>query len=148
MTTESKQDARPGATVLVGAAVGGLIAVVALAGVGYVIDGRPAGLGAFVGGLVALAIFTFGTVTVHVVSGVLPAVSLLMALLTYALQLVLLLVALTALDRAGLVGETLARGWLAAGIIAATFAWMAAQVWRATHLRLPAFETGRTGGEA
>lgn len=140
MTTESKQDTRPGVTVLVGAALGAVTIVVVLSVVGLVTDGSSAAWGAAVGGGIALAIFGLGTAVVHAVAGLMPAASLMVALLTYTLQLTLMAVLVIGLDRSGTLGETLARGWFAAAILATTFAWLTTQIWQATHLRLPAYD--------
>ena len=50
MTTESKQDTRTGASVLLGAGVAGGCAVVVLAIVAWLVDGAPGVTGALVGG--------------------------------------------------------------------------------------------------
>ena len=69
-----------------------------------------------------------------------PRASLLVALLTYVLQLLVLAICIAAIDRAGIDQGTLARGWFAAGVIAVTLLWMAGQLVAATRQRIPAWD--------
>ena len=141
MTTEHQQAPRgSGAIVLLGAAVvtlllGGLAAVV-----GGLVDGRPAALGALVGTFVTVAVFALGSTVVNVVAWVLPAASLLVALLTYSLQLLLMVVVLTSVDRGGLLDDTLRRGWLGGAVIGGTFVWILAQIVLVTRRRIPVYD--------
>lgn len=143
MTTESKQDTpqvhRTGVSPLLGGAAAGAAAVVVLTGSGAVLDGSPGAVGALVGGGLTLAVFVLGISVVSAAAKVLPAASLLVALLTYTLQLVVLLVVAAAVERAGLAGDELSRGWFAAGVIAVTLLWLAGQVVGATRQRIPAY---------
>ncbi|PKH42714.1 hypothetical protein CXG46_05455 [Nocardioides alpinus] len=104
-------------------------------------DGRAAVVGASTGGVLTLAVFALGIAVVGVVARLMPAASLLVALMTYALQLLVLALCITAIDRAGVGAETLSRGWFAAGVIAVTLLWMVGQLVAATRQRIPAFET-------
>ena len=73
-----------------------------------------------------------------------------MALLTYALQLMVMALVLVALETSGVAGDQLARGWLSAGVIAITLMWMAVQIWLFTKLRIPLYDLSRAhtpGGE-
>lgn len=140
MTTESTQDTRRGGSPLLGASVAGAAAVVVLVVAGAVLDGSPGGVGALVGGGLTLAVFVLGISLVTVAARVLPAASLLVALLTYTLQLLVLALAVVFLNRAGLAGDELSRGWFAAGVIAVTVLWLLGQVLAATRQRIPAFE--------
>ena len=45
-----------------------------------------------------------------------------------------------AIDGAGIGGDTLARGWFAAGVIAVTLLWMAGQLVAATRQRIPVYD--------
>jgi hypothetical protein len=140
MTTESMQVTRRGASPLLGAGVAGALAVVVLAVVGGVVDGAPGVTGALVGGGLTLAVFALGVGLVDVAARVLPAASLMVALLTYTLQLLVLAIAGVVLDRSGLAGDEVSRGWFAAGVIAVTVLWLLGQVVAATRQRIPAFE--------
>jgi hypothetical protein len=44
------------------------------------------------------------------------------------------------LDRSGLAGDEVSRGWFAAGVIAVTLLWLLGQVVAATRQRITAFE--------
>lgn len=140
MTTESKQDTRPGVTVLLGAAIAAAVVVVVLAAVAAITGGADAAVAAGVGGGIALAIFFFGTAALHLVAGVMPTMSLLFAMLTYTLQVALMTLLMVGINQSGVFATSLTRGWLAAGVILTTITWMGAQIWQATHLRLPAYD--------
>lgn len=141
MTTETKQGSRSrGSTVLVGAA----LATVLLGALGTLaaglVDGRPAAQGTLVGAAVVVGIFGLGSFVVNQVAALMPALALLVALMTYTLQVLLLAVLFLGLSGSGLLDRTLDRGWLAATIIAGTFVWLAAQLVLTTRLRIPAYD--------
>lgn len=141
MTTESKPGTRTGATPLLGAVAAGAVAVLALVVAASLTDGRAAVVGAASGGVLTLVVFALGIAVVGAVARLMPAASLLVALMTYALQLLVLALCITAIDRAGVGAESLARGWFAAGVIAVTLLWMAGQLVAATRQRIPVYET-------
>lgn len=141
MTTESKPGTRAGLSPLLGALGSGAVAVVVLVVAGALTDGRPAVVGAATGGLLTLAVFALGIAVVGMVARLLPSASLLVALLTYALQLLVLALCVAAIERAGVTGATLSRTWFAAGVIAVTLLWVVGQVVAATRQRIPAYET-------
>ncbi len=107
------------ATILVGAA---------LAVTGALLEGVPAAAGAGVGVLMVLVFFGLGAVVLDVVAGVAPALSLLVALLTYTLQVVLVGLVFVGLTRSGLLDSELSADWLGGTVIAGTLTWLAAQV--------------------
>ena len=141
MTTESMHRTRSGSSPRLGALGSGAVAVVVLAVAAVLLDGRPAVVGAVVGGLVTLAVFGFGTALVSLVARLVPAASLLVALLTYTLQLLVLALVVAGLERADLDAATLSRGWFAAGVIAVTALWLVGQVVAATRQRIPVYES-------
>lgn len=104
------------------------------------LSGRAAVAGAAVGGVMVLVFFTFGAVVVSMAARVAPATALLVAMVTYTLQVLLVAVASLALVRSGLLDSDLDRGWLAAGVIGATFAWMAGQILSTLRAPIPAWE--------
>ncbi len=150
MTTESKQDTPRGASPLLGAATAGLVLVVLLVLLAGLVDGGAGALGAAAGGGLALAVFATGTVVVQTVAQVMPTASLLVALMTYTLQVVLMGAVAVALSRSGLVGDELSRGWFAGAVIGVTVAWMVVQVWLVGRQRIPVYDLstgGQPGGE-
>jgi ATP synthase protein I len=144
MTTESKQDTRQvhpaGVSPLLGASVAGAVTVIALSVVAALVDGGRGLAGAAAGGVLTLVVFVLGIGLVNLAARVLPAASLLVALLTYTLQLLVLALAVVALERSGVAGEDLSRGWFAASVIAVTVLWLLGQVVAATKQRIPAFD--------
>jgi hypothetical protein len=148
MTTESKPGTRTGLSPLLGAVGSGVVAVLVLVVGAALVDGRPGATGAAVGGVLTLVVLASGIVVVGVVARLLPAASLLVALMTYALQLLVLALVVVAIDRAGVDGDTMSRGWFAAGVIAVTMLWLVGQVVAATRQRIPAYDGAVTGGAA
>ncbi len=88
-----------------------------------------------------LVVFALGISVVGLVARVMPSASLLVALMTYALQLLVLALCVVAIDQAGLTDDTLSRGWFAAAVIAVTLLWMLGQLVTATRQRIPAYDT-------
>lgn len=141
MTTESKPGTRTGLSPLLGAVGAGAVAVLVLVVAAAVTDGRPAVVGAAAGGVLTLVVFASGIVVVGLVARLMPGASLLVALMTYALQLLVLALCITAIDQAGVGAETLSRGWFASGVIAVTMLWMLGQLVAATRQRIPVYDT-------
>ena len=95
--------------------------------------GSSAAYGVLVGAVAVVVVFSFGMAVTHAAAALSPAMSLLVALLTYLLQLVLLVVVLTSLERSGLLGATLDREWIGGTIIVGTLVWSWALVRAATR---------------
>lgn len=133
---------RSGGALVAGAAGFTFLVGGAITALGFLTSTPAAGWGALVGSAVAGFFFAFGTVTVHLVASVMPQAALLVALLTYTLQVVLVLLVFLALHKAGLIGHELDREWLAAGVIGATAAWLVGQLVLFVRARIPLFEVG------
>lgn len=133
----------PAAPRVLAAAVSCVVVTVLLtAGAGALLDGRSAAAGGLVGGGMAAAFFLFGSATVAAATRLAPQVALVVAMSTYLLQVVAVLAVFAALTSAGLVGDTLAAGWLAAGVIAATVVWTVAQMVFTARARIPLYDLG------
>ncbi|MCX6400127.1 MAG: hypothetical protein NTX33_09380 [Propionibacteriales bacterium] len=141
MTTETRTPSVLMRAALVAVAAGAVLVVVAA-----LASGSPAAWGAVVGTVIAVGIFAFGAFTVDAVARLLPAASLMFALLTYTFQVAAMALAFVAVNRAGLLDDELDRNWLGAAIIVGAFVWMAAQIRLATTARIPAFQTPSEGG--
>lgn len=140
MTTESKPGTRNGLSPLVGAMVSGLVAVIALVVAAATAGDRAAVVGAATGGVVTLSVFALGIAVVDLVARLMPAASLLVALMTYTLQLLALALVVTVLERSGLAGAELSRGWFAAAVVVVTLLWLAGQLVAATRQRIPVYD--------
>lgn len=140
MTTESTPGPPTGVSPLLGAVAAGAVAVGVLVVAAAVVDGSAAVVGAASGGVLTLVVFALGIAVVGAVARLMPSASLLVALMTYALQLLVLALCITALDRAGVGPETLARGWFAAAVIAVTLLWMLGQFVAVTRQRIPVYQ--------
>lgn len=140
MTTESTKHSRPGLSPLVGALATGAAAVVVLGLAAALVEGRAAVVGVVGGGVLTLSVLAAGVAVVAAVARLMPSASLLVALTTYALQLVTLAFCVAAIERAGLADEDLSRGWFGAAVIAVTLLWVAGQLVFATRQRLPLYD--------
>ena len=119
---------RPGGTGIAPAALVTLLLTAVGATVAGLTGGSEAAYGVLVGAAAVVAVFSLGMALTHAAAALSPALSLLVALLTYLLQLVLLVVVLTSLERSGLLGPTLHRGWIGGTIIVGTLVWSAALI--------------------
>lgn len=124
-----------GVGVLAGVAAGAVVVVL-----GGLLEGGPGVLGALVGVGVTLLVLATGFVVVDLVAGATPSLSLLVAMLTYTLQIVVLGVLLVALRRADDLARTLEPAWFAGGVIAVALAWTACLVVHATRARVPVYD--------
>jgi ATP synthase protein I len=86
--------------------------------------------------------FAAGAIVLDVVATLAPAASLLIALLTYTLKVVLIGLVFVGLSRSGLLEDSIDARWLGGTVIAGTLAWLAAQVVASTRVRIPVYELG------
>lgn len=145
MTTETPRSrTTPRGAELVGAGLAALAATVLVALLALLLTGGeervPSAVGAMAGGSIALVFFLAGSMLVNLVATVQPELTMLVALLTYTLEVVLLLVVFLALDRNQVFATQGQRGWVVAGLLACTVAWTVGHVRATTRLRIPAFE--------
>ena len=118
----------PGVRTAVAVTLGGGLAAAAVAGV---VAGRPQVLGALVGAALVCGFFLLGTLNTTLAAAYAPRASLVVALLTYLVQVVGLWLVLLGITRAGLTEGTLDARWLAGAVIVGTLAWTGALVVRA-----------------
>ncbi|MCB0907224.1 MAG: hypothetical protein KDB63_08925 [Nocardioidaceae bacterium] len=141
MTTETlRHTPNPGLRVLLGAAWTGLVAGGVVVLVAALTGPAPALWGALVGAGMALGTFAGGSLVVDLVAGRMPAASLLVAVLTYTLEVVLLGLVFWQLDTSGTLGDSLSGGWLGAAVIAVTIGWLVGQIVLTARARIPAFD--------
>ena len=134
-----------GARLLVRSAASTAVLGLLGAAVAALVDGGAAASGVLVGVGLVLVVLVGGSLMVDAVAGVLPVASLMVALLTFTLQVVLVLLLLAALDSSGLLEDVLDRGWLGGGVIGATMLWLAVQVRLHTTTRLPVYDLADAG---
>ena len=155
MTTETlPHTLNPGVRVLGGAALAALAGgLVVTLGAALVADAQAL-RGALVGAALAVLVFTFGSFVVDQVALRLPGASLLVAVLTYTLQVVLLGLVFWQLTQSGALESDLDRRWLGGALVAATIGWMVGQIVLTTRVRIPVYDLPRgssaaapTGGE-
>jgi ATP synthase protein I len=141
VTTEERQRAGHGVrdglvTNLVGAglvvAVGASVALLG-ALLGLAVAGRPQALGAVLGAGLMTAFYLFGTVTVSLVAAYAPRASLLVALLTYVLQVGALALVLAQVQSSRSAGSTFDVAWTGGAVVVATVAWLVLLVVRAVR---------------
>lgn len=114
----------------------GLVAVVA----GLLLSGPPAAAGAAVGFGMGLVFFGTGAVVVNAVATVSPVASLLVAMLTYTLEVVLVALVFAALDGSGALDGAVDRTWAGVAVIAATLGWLVSHIISATRSRMPLYD--------
>ncbi|QIK67113.1 hypothetical protein G7072_12845 [Nocardioides sp. HDW12B] len=102
-------------------AVGVVLALLAL-----LVGGSGAATGAAAGALLVVSFFTFGAFSVNLVATVAPRASMLFALMTYTLQVLLLAVVLVAVNRSDVAPGTFDARWLGGTVIVGTLVWMGA----------------------
>ncbi|MET3960739.1 hypothetical protein ABIE44_000673 [Marmoricola sp. OAE513] len=137
-TIDAPQERTP--RVLLTAALSVVASTAVLALVGALAQGRTESTSALLGGGIVLVFFGFGAVVVGTVADLMPQAALVMALLTYTFQVALVGLIFAGLTKADAFAEHLAAGWLAAGVIAGTFAWMAGQLTATLRAPIPAWE--------
>lgn len=148
MTTESTERPRdPGMRVLGGATLAGLV-VSALTTLVAALAGEPGAVaGAAVGGFSLTVVMAFGTFIVHVAANVVPSLSLLVAIMTYALQITLMVAFFLLLARSGELESSIDGAWLVGGVVVASLTWSAVQIWLSSRARIPLYDLSR-GGES
>jgi ATP synthase protein I len=141
---------RPGAVgpVVRVALVATLLLGAVLAAVGALTVGAPAALGAAIGTAMVCVFFAAGAFVLDVVAALAPGASLLVALLTYTLKVVLVGLVFVALTRSGLLEDAIDARWLGGTVIAGTLTWLAAHVVASTRARIPVYELGVPKGSS
>lgn len=152
MTTESRASTRrsslvPGVRVVARAAGLTALAGALLVALAALVHGGEAAAAAAVGAALVLLVVSFGTLSLHVVASAMPTASLLVALVTYATQLAIVLLVFLAITRGDVFSGDQARGWLAAGMVLATVVWTAAHLVLTARERAPYFDLP-PGGES
>jgi ATP synthase protein I len=147
MTTETKPHTlNSGVGALLGAASLALMTGLLVALLGLVIVGRTAAESALIGAAAAVGVFAFGAFVVNAVAGIMPRAALMVALLTYTLQVVVLGLVFAVLGGLARFDEALERRWLAAALIASTLAWLAAHIAIVSRQRIPVYDPANVDG--
>ena len=116
--------------------VAGLVAAL----VGALVSGSDAAAGALAGTVFVVAVFAFGSFAVLAVAQAMPTFSLLFALLTYTLQVVVMGLVFVALTASDVFDGTLDRHWFAGTIIGGAAGWLVGQVVLTTRARIPVYD--------
>jgi ATP synthase protein I len=124
MTTESKQDTRRGAFVLLGAAGAAFLAGLVMALVAWLVSDLTAVRSVAVSTLLVVAVIGFGV---------------------YVLNLVVLAAVVLTLARNGMMDGTFDRRWFGGGVAVATLAWMIAQIVAHVRARIPIYDLPEAG---
>ncbi len=140
MTTVRSTPERPApvlrSAVLPSLVVGALCSVVAL-----LVDGDEGFLGAAVGALCVVAFFGFGQLVLQVFRDIAPSLLLVIALMTYLLQVVALVAVYVAIQDNQAWQAAISTTALGVTAIVTTMVWMAGLVHAARRERIPLFET-------
>jgi ATP synthase protein I len=111
-----------------------------LAGTAQVLAGPAALAGVLAGTVLVCAFFGVGTLVLSWVTRVSPAMSLLVGLMTYTLQVVVLGLTFLALQASGLMRSAIDGTWLGGTVIAGTLVWLAIQVTLSLRTRQTYFD--------
>ncbi|HSE07121.1 MAG TPA: hypothetical protein VLB29_00530 [Nocardioidaceae bacterium] len=112
------------------------------------VTGSPGAAGAGIGAAMVCLVFAFGAVTLGVVALVAPAASLLVALLTYTLQVVVVGLVYVGLSSGGALDGPVDPRWLSAAVIACTLGWITTQIVVSMRTRQPIYDLDSQGAEA
>jgi ATP synthase protein I len=112
------------------------------------VSGSPGATGAAIGSVLVCVVLASGAAVLGVVAHVAPAMSLLVALLTYTLQVVLVGLVYVGLDRSGALGVSIDARWLSGAVIACTLTWTTTQIVMALRSRQPLYDLPSHGSEA
>ena len=145
MTTAHRADRTAPRLVLVGSEVRAALLVSFVLGLVTVVvaaltSGSASAAGATIGALMVLGFFGLGSAAVSAVAAVSPSVSMLVALLTYTLEVVLLALVFVVLNRSGALDSTVDRTWLGLTVIGGTLVWLVGQTVAATRSRQPIYD--------
>ena len=91
---------------------------------------------------------SFGAVTVNAVASVMPTASLLVALLTYTLQIAVLGLVFWGLTSSGATDSAIDATWLGGTAVAATVAWLVGQITGAVRTRQPIYDLDASRGSS
>jgi len=116
--------------------------------VAALVTGSSGAAGAAIGVVMVCAVFAFGGVVVGIVARVSPAASLLVALLTYTLQVALVGLVYIGLSGGGALDGSVDAKWLSGAVIACTLAWTTTQIVVSVRAREPIYDLGSQGAEA
>jgi ATP synthase protein I len=146
MTTErALASRRTGSSVLARAALASMALGVVAVVTGALSVGSSAAYGAAIGALLVVGVFGFGSFVVNTVAALMPTAALLVAMLTYTLQVVAMGLVFVALSGSGLLGDELDREWLAGTVIAGTAAWVVCQIALTMRARIPIYDLPEAG---
>lgn len=146
MTTEmNRRPGDPGLRVLGLTTVGAfaMAALVTLAA--WIVGGDGAVGGAAAGSFSLAVVMSFGTFVVHSVAAAMPSLSLLIALMTYALQIVMIGAFFLVLKRSDALGTTVDGTWLVVGVVVGSLTWSAGQIWLSARARIPMYDLPAPG---
>jgi ATP synthase protein I len=119
-----------------------------LVGLAALVTGPAGAVGALIGVAMVCAVFAFGAVVLGVVAMVAPAASLLVALLTYTLQVVVVGLVYVGLSSGGALDGPVDARWLSGAVIASTLAWTVTQIVVTVRSRQLAYDLTSQGTEA
>lgn len=140
MTSESHRlPVNPGSRVLIQSSLGLIAGVAAMALVAFLFSGADAVSTVVAAGVMTAVVLSLGSWAVHVVSVAMPSASLLVALMTYGLQIVLLTAFMALVSDAPEWGESILPGWFGASVILIVLVWVVLQVVFSVRARVPTY---------
>lgn len=113
----------------------------------WLVTGGDGAVGAATGAGMVLTFFGLGAAVVNAVAGISPAASLLVALLTYVLQVLAVGLLFTALRGTDGPLAVVHPDWVAGSVIVATVVWLVTHIVAATRSRQPIYDLPDTAGD-
>lgn len=124
-----------------------IVAVALLVGIAALVaDSRAAGTVLLVG-VVTTLVLAFGSWTVHVVSAAMPSASLLVALLTYGLQIAAMTAFMASISASPEWENDIRPVWCVVAVVVLVLVWMTLQAWLTTKARVLTYDLPSTEGE-
>ncbi len=145
--TPGYKPTRGGASVVGPLLATGLVGALSSA-LGALLSGSAAASGALIGTLMVGFFFTFGAVVLGAVAKIAPATSLLIALLTYTLKVVLIGLVFVGLSASGALESAIDARWLGGTVIVCTLVWLTTQIVVTMRSRQPIYDLPSDGQEA
>lgn len=96
--------------------------------------------GALIGSALAITVYVAGAFAVDAVARVLPSAALLIALLTYTLQVLAMGLVFWSLTSSGALETSVDARWIGGAVVAVTLAWLMVQVSLTMKARIPVYD--------
>jgi ATP synthase protein I len=141
MTTAPRRlSPSPGSVILARSTVALAAAALLVVSVAGLVAGGDAAGRALLGGAATAVVLAFGSWSVHVVASAMPSASLLVALMTYGLQVAAMTAFMALVTDSPEWEKTVLAGWLVAAVVVVVLVWIVCQVVLGMRARIPLYD--------